>query len=628
MRSHLRLPALLFALIVVCTAPARAQEGTAREHPYLFFTRQDVPALRERVSRPPIAPFYQNVLAAALSPGRERAANSVLCGGIAYHLSGERRYAEQGVRLVMSAITSRRPWVRRTSEIKYCDLSMATRAITIAYGYDLLYDVMTEEQRRLCRETLREKVFAPFLKIHAVHDREKRMFTDPDGHWEWWTTSYFNWNSWVNGGIGLAGLAMLDEVPEAAEVVRMARESLKYMHFEWDQGETEDGGWDEGPMYWGAAVGHAVRFYAALERVLGTDDGFFELPGMPKTMQYAIDFTAPDGTWVNFADCNDRLVLDPPSELYFLADRYDSPQFMRHLDDSSADWHVLPYAILWRPAIPTPQPDPRARVRWYRDIHWAVFSSGGLFLPFKAGDLAANHGNWDANSMLLWVNGERMLNDPGYGRRETEDHNALLVNGHGQRLNEEPFPWGTRPRSFGRYSNSVGRVLECDTVGGDSFLVSEASSCYAGMLERYQRHVILAEDGYVVVFDDVEAVEPSEFVVNWHTVLNAAGTGEGQALFTGRQARLHLVARADRPAATAVQKAHYDRAFRIGSAGPSKGWRLFTVLAPGDAPLVAAVFLVDRAAVRVNGRQFVFERGEDGSYRYAAGTAESALSGE
>ena len=123
---------------------------------------------------------------------------------------------------------------------------MANRTLPIACGYDLLYDVLTEEQRAQCREALRTNVFAPFLKVHAIHDREKRLFTDPDGWWEWWTTCYFNWNSWINGDIGIAGLAMLDEVPEAPKVVEMARESLKYMHFEFDQGDVEDGGWDEG----------------------------------------------------------------------------------------------------------------------------------------------------------------------------------------------------------------------------------------------------------------------------------------------------------------------------------------------------------------------------------------------
>ena len=55
------------------------------------------------------------------------------------------------------------------------------------------------------------------------------------------------------------------------------------------------------------------------------------------------------------------------------------------------------------------------------------------------------------------------------------------------------------------------------------------------------------------------------------------------------------------------------------SNGASKTWRLFTVLAPGEAPAVAAEFSGSGASVNVNGRQFAFERTDDGSYRYAGG---------
>ncbi len=233
--------------------------------------------------------------------------------------------------------------------------------------------------------------------------------------------------------------------------------------------------------------------------------------------------------------------------------------------------------------------------------------------------MAANHGNYDANSLLLWVNGARMLNDPGYGFKETADHNCLLVNGKGQSLNQEPFPWGTRPRSFGRHSNSVAKILKCGTVGGDSYLVCEAKTCYAGMLERYQRHVVLAEGGYVVVFDDVEAAEPSEFTVNWHTRMDARMRGAGRALFTGDGQQLCLIALADRSARADVVPAQYDRAFRIDSPGPSKAWRLFTVLAPGESPTVGASFSRAGATVSVNGRDFAFKHNEDGSYRYDGG---------
>ena len=213
---------------------------------------------------------------------------------------------------------------------------------------------------------------------------------------------------------------------------------------------------------------------------------------------------------------------------------------------------------------------------------------------------------------------ERMLNDPGYGVHETADHNSLLVNGQGQSLNEEPFPWGTRPRSFGRHSNSVGKILKCGTIGRDCYLVCEAKTCYAGALERYQRHVILADGDYVVVLDDVEAAASSKFTVNWHTVMDASGAG-AQALFKGREQQLNLDAVADRPVTGAIAQARRDKAFRVDSNDPSKTWRLFTVLAPGERPTVSANFTGTSAAVTVNGREFAFKRNDDGSYRYAGG---------
>ena len=440
MKTRIGLFVLFLALFVACPLRTQAAEpAPARQHPYLFFTKADIPKLKERVASPEMAQIWQRVQATALGGGQGGATSSVMCAGLAYNLTGDRRFADAGIATVMNNTSPGWAWIRPTDEIWYCDLGMATRALSVAYGYDMLYDVMTEAQRAQCREQVRANVFAPYLEAHALYDTQMRAFTDHEGHWDWWTTCYFNWNAWVNGDIGLLGLAMLDDTPEGAKVVEMARASLKCMHDELNQGDVEDGGCDEGPMYWGV-VGAAVRFYAALEHVLDTDDGFFELPGTKKTMQYAIDFTAPDGKWANFSDCPDRLVLDPPTELYFLAARYNNPQYMRHLDDNSADWHARPFAILWRPLIPTPPADPRRPVSLYGDVEWAVLNSGSLYLPFKGGDLAANHGQWDANHMMLWVNGERMLNDPGYGNLATADHNTLLVDGEGQHLNQVPFP--------------------------------------------------------------------------------------------------------------------------------------------------------------------------------------------
>jgi len=295
------------------------------------------------------------------------------------------------------------------------------------------------------------------------------------------------------------------------------------------------------------------------------------------------------------------------------------------LDDNSAPNHILPFALLWRPLLATPPADPRQPVRLYRDIDWAVLYAHGLYLPFKAGDLTANHGQYDDNSLLLWVNGVRMLDDPGYGVRDTVDHNSLLVNGQGQHLNQVEFPYGTRPRSFGRHSNSVAHILQCGQLGPDLYLVSDATTCYAGLVDRYQRHVVLAEGGYAVVFDEVSATKPSTFTVNWHMIWPTDTTGVGQALIMAPDQKLTVVAKADRPAITTVGPANYDGVISTDSNGESKDWRCFSVLAPGDAPKVEASFTADRASVSVNGTEHVFERQPDGTYRYAPASQSSGV---
>ncbi len=316
---------------------------------------------------------------------------------------------------------------------------------------------------------------------------------------------------------------------------------------------------------------------------------------------------APDGHWVSFADCNDRLVLDPPSDLYFLAARYKNPQYMRYMDVNSASWHARPFGVLWRPLGPTPPAAPRPRARLYRDVNWALLTAGPLYVPFKSGDLGANHGQWEDNNLLLWLDGERMLNDPGYGRRETADHNCLLVDGRGQTRQGS--------RRTGGHTAAVGKVMACRVVGDDSYLVSEAASCYDGAIKRYQRHVVASPSGCMVVFDDVEAATPAQFTVNWHTLLDIQTAAPDTAVITGKAHRLYVAAAADGPLQSGVVKAQFDMAFRVQSPGKTGTWRLFTVFAPGAAPAVRAQFAEDSATVTVNGRPYVFRQTE-GGYRY------------
>lgn len=590
------------------------------QHPYLFFASEDVPLLRERIKHPKLAKMWQTVQRRALEPKQgKRQANDMLCAGLAYNITGDRKYAEPAIANVIKLAQSPAPWHDAKYGLKYTDLNAVIKALPIVYAYDILYNAMTPAERETCVDALQEKLFPPYMKALAVYDPERRRFTDTNGHSDWWTNAYFNWNTWINGDVGLAALATLKEIPEAERVLELAQASIAFTYFDYQDGaDREDGGHDEGPMYWGTHVSHSVVFHAALERIRGNDNGFFAFPGVRRTMQYGIDFTAPDGTWVNFSDCNNRLVLDPPSGLYFLAARCGRPEFVRHLDDNAAPWYPMPLALLWRPLIEAPRPEPRPRARWYRDVHWALLTTDKAFVPFKAGDLSANHGQWDDNHLLFWYDGERMLNDPGYGKRATADHNTLLVNGKGQVR-------GKGTRHFGKNSTAFAEILNCGTFGEDSYLVSEAASCYGGALERFQRHLLLVDNGdFLICFDDVVAKNPAAFQVNWHSELDMTALRPNAAKIQGKENGLHLIAVSDSECVTDVSDSTFDHCFGIHSKPTRQTWRLFTVLSPRPEVQVRADFSDRRADIYVSGRAFTFTSRAGQGYRYSGGPVTEA----
>jgi len=71
----------------------------------------------------------------------------------------------------------------------------------------------------------------------------------------WWSQARHNWNQVCNGGIGIAALALLDELPDlCGEVLNHAVYSIQLPMQEF----APDGAWGEGPGYWNYATSTAT----------------------------------------------------------------------------------------------------------------------------------------------------------------------------------------------------------------------------------------------------------------------------------------------------------------------------------------------------------------------------------
>ncbi len=112
------LNAVLMAALML-TAAAVAFAGPTpvkRKHPYLFFSKSDIPALKKRLKHPEIARMWERVRKTASrlkGSERGRQANPVLCAGIAYQLTGDRKLAAGAIKTLMKIAGGRGPWHRR-----------------------------------------------------------------------------------------------------------------------------------------------------------------------------------------------------------------------------------------------------------------------------------------------------------------------------------------------------------------------------------------------------------------------------------------------------------------------------------------------------------------------------------
>ena len=263
------------------------------EHPYLFFTNEDKPAMLEGIKSDSVSqkimegllakahrllrmPFEEQKLWEPEHPrfGTDGEATSyinevsdaVLTLGFLYQMTGDVEYAQKGIEFatafanipqwlngahVFDIIYPRVwPWNVPDDQVVFSyDITAAGRARVLAIAYDWLYPAFTLEQRDKIRNALLEKAI-----------------TRVRGNYEffWWSTAYkCNWSVVCYSGLGITALSLLKESPQLVDVVAECynRMNLTFDHI------GEDGGWQEGRGYYGFMLGHGVYFMDALKRL-------------------------------------------------------------------------------------------------------------------------------------------------------------------------------------------------------------------------------------------------------------------------------------------------------------------------------------------------------------------------
>lgn len=391
---------------------------------------------------------------------------------LSYLTTGDERYAKTAIDYALS-LAKWKTW----NEFGYTSLSVAHLTFGMIAVYDILYDRMTEEERRTIRRAVIEKAIIP---ISAVAPKE----VDHNIH------------LLGNMAMGLAALTFLGEEDGMASHIKTIKDwAVWYLDARANSGKTE------GLGYTSYALENLVKFADALGRITGDNDLMDHPYLRDELARWAIYFMAPGGkSLVNFSDAG----YGPGFYITMnvLARRYGNGYAGWYLEKTGlADSTSFESVVYGSGDLPVTSPDSWPEAGAF-NIGWAALRSGwgdgDTLLAFLSSSSDLGHNHMDQNHFVLNTNGEWLIIDPGYqdyspGPKHdvtyaTIGHNAMLFDGKGQSVKGGGVMVGFL----------ASPVL--DYVAGD------ATAAYANLgLGKWQRDILSIKPGYFLMIDEVKA---------------------------------------------------------------------------------------------------------------------------
>ena len=347
--------------------------------------------------------------------------------------------------------------------------------------YDWIHEALSEEQRVLVRASITERG-NQVMAVLKQQDFLSNPFENHEGR--------------VLAFLGLAGLAFVDEIPDAEAWLDYVLRCYLTSFPVWG---SDEGEWAQGLSYWSAYVLWATEFAEATRGVTSTD--IYRRPFFRNTGYLPVYFLPPYAKRGAFGDGGEAgpgpsqalliqrfAVAFHDPVLLWQAREIPAPEESAlsitlpasgwnewFMEDVQALLDTGPSDLLPRPPVDLPAS------RFLPNVGWAAAHSAlgnaddDVWLLFKSSRFGSfSHSHADQNSFQLNAFGEPLLIDSGYypwygsphhtlWTRQTRAHNAILVNGRGQPV----------------YSMAArGRIEYCEQVGEVIKMRGEAAEAY------------------------------------------------------------------------------------------------------------------------------------------------------
>jgi len=382
-----------------------------------------------------------------------------------------------------------------TEVVRYCPTA-----------FDRVYSLLTAEERRNCVDCL-------LTRMTEIRDR--------------WRQRPFELNPYESHNMGYylpdmveACLAMVGDAP-VEEMLRYTLLQLWSPFFPPYGGA--DGGWCEGPSYWGWSTSVFARTYQLVAQATGVP---VHLRSNVRNMwRYKLYGNPPYFKMSPFGDGQES-PAGGGGTMALLAALYDNPHAKWYADWQNAKLSGTDALLNAEPVDAKPPYDLPQGQAFY-DVGLACMHT---VLSDPADNVAVlmrsspfgsiSHAFADQNAFVLDAYGEPLIIASGYYQLygcphhaewtwETKASNSVLVNGEGQSKRD----WDAK-----------GRLATFQTTAAGDYAVGDATQSYRGRLDRFQRHLLFLRPVHtggaplVVIHDDLSAPEPATYQFLLHAL--------------------------------------------------------------------------------------------------------------
>lgn len=299
------------------------------------------------------------------------------------------------------------------------DLFAAETGELLASIYYLLKDKLNKVSPLICERIeleVKKRIIEPY-RIHMHYAWMGFMDRKPN-----------NWNPWINSNVLLSTM-ILEENDELR--LQIVKKSLRVMD-KFIAVYDEDGGCDEGPVYWTRA---AASLFDALEVLHIATDGmldYYDNNLLKEMGRYVYKMQISNNAYLNFADCAAK--VEQPGELiYRFGKRIGCETLMNH---GIATFHYHNCKITdypWFSAYRqmncymsySEMKESIASFPYVEDCYMKYIQvmiarekagrTGGLFLGVKGGHNDESHNHNDVGQFVIYKDGKPMIIDAGVG---------------------------------------------------------------------------------------------------------------------------------------------------------------------------------------------------------------------